>query len=194
MWILFRSYAASFTTSTNGCVLPVGVTFNNTSSGGATYAWNFGNGQTSTLQNPATVNYATAGTYNVSLIVTNSFGCKDTVTQSLVVSNFQAGITAPATACVGVPVAINDNSTVGANAWSWTFTGSSPASSSNQNNSVTYATAGTYTISLTAQNTGSGCSGTTSQQITILPSPVPAFTGVPTTGCAPQSVVFTNNS
>jgi gliding motility-associated-like protein len=185
---------ASFTTSTNGCVLPVGVTFNNTSSGGATYAWDFGNGQTSTLQNPAAVNYATAGTYNVSLIVTNSFGCKDTVTQALVVSNFQAGITAPATACVGVPVAINDNSTVGANAWSWTFTGGSPASSSSQNNSVTYATAGTYTISLTAQNTGSGCSGTTSQQITILPSPVPAFTGVPTTGCAPQSVVFTNNS
>ena len=185
---------ASFTTSTNGCVLPVAVTFNNTSTGGTSYAWNFGNGQTSTLQSPAAVNYITAGTYNVSLIVTNSFGCTDTVNQALVVSNFQAGITAPATACVGVPVAINDNSTVGSNAWTWTLTGGSPASSTNQNNSVTYNTAGTYTISLTSQNTGSGCTGTTSQQITILPLPVPSFTAVPTSGCAPQTVTFTNTS
>lgn len=185
---------ASFTTSTNGCVLPVAVTFNNTSTGGTSYAWNFGNGQTSTLQSPAAVNYITAGTYNVSLIVTNSFGCKDTVNQALVVSNFQAGITAPATACVGVPVTINDNSTVGSNAWTWTLTGGSPASSTNQNNSVTYSTAGTYTIALTSQNTGSGCTGTTSQQITILPLPVPTFTAVPTSGCAPQTVTFTNTS
>ncbi len=186
--------AASFTTSTNGCILPVAVTFNNTSTGGTSYAWNFGNGQTSTLQSPAAVNYITAGTYNVSLIVTNSFGCTDTVTQALVVSNFQAGITAPATACVGVPVSINDNSTVGSNAWTWTLTGGSPASSTNQNNSVTYSTAGTYTIALTSQNTGSGCTGTTSQQITILPLPVPSFTAVPTSGCAPQTVTFTNTS
>jgi len=185
---------ASFTTSTNGCVLPVAVTFNNTSTGGTSYAWNFGNGQTSTLQSPAAVNYITAGTYNVSLIVTNSFGCTDTITQALVVSNFQAGITAPATACVGVPVSINDNSTVGSNAWTWTLTGGSPASSTNQNNSVTYSTAGTYTIALTSQNTGSGCTGTTSQQITILPLPVPSFTAVPTSGCAPQTVTFTNTS
>jgi len=185
---------ASFTTSTNGCVLPVAVTFNNTSSGGTSYAWNFGNTQTSTLQSPPAVNYTTAGTYNVSLIVTNSFGCKDTVTQALVVSNFQAGITAPATACIGTPVSIDDNSTVGSNAWTWTLTGGSPASSTSQNNTVTYNTAGTYTIALTSQNTGSGCTGNTSQQITILPLPVPSFTAVPTSGCAPQTVTFSNNS
>ena len=185
---------AAFTASTNGCTLPVGVTFNNTSTGGVSYAWNFGNTQTSTLQNPAIVNYATAGTYNVSLTVTNSFGCTATATQSLVVSNYQAGITAPATACAGVPVAIADASTVGANAWNWTFPGGSPGTSSSQNNSVTFSTPGTYTISLSSQNTGSGCNANTTKQITILPLPVPAFTANPTSGCAPQAVTFTNTS
>lgn len=185
---------AAFTASTNGCTLPVAVTFTNGSTGGTSYAWNFGNTQTSTQQNPPAVNYTTAGTYNVSMIVTNSFGCKDTATQSLVVSNFQAGMTLPATACVGTPVSINDNSTVGANSWNWTFAGGSPASSSSQNNSVTFGTAGTYTITLTSQNTTSGCVGNTTQQITVLPSPVPAFSANPTSGCAPQAVTFSNTS
>ena len=149
---------AGFSTSTNGCALPVGVTFSNVSVGGTSYIWDFGNGQTSTNQNPAAVNYSTAGNYTITLIVTNSFGCKDTLIQSIVVSNFQAGINAPATACQNTPVTISDNSTVGANNWNWTFTGANPAGGSAQSNAVIYSTPGTYTINLTSQNTGIGCS------------------------------------
>lgn len=184
----------NFTTTANGCSLPVSVTFGNTTTGAVSYSWNFGNGQTSTLQNPAAVNYTTAGTYNVSLIATNSFGCKDTMIKPIVISNFQAGINAPATACQNTPVSITDNSTVGANSWSWSFGGGSPSSSNSQNNTVTFSTPGTYTIGLNAQNTSLGCSGSTSKQITILPTPVPSFTANPTTGCAPQGVTFTNTS
>jgi PKD repeat protein len=186
--------ASSFTASTNGCTLPVGVTFNNTSTGGVSYSWNFGNSQTSTAQNPPAQNYSTAGTYNVTLITTNSFGCKDTLIQPIVVSNFQAGINAPATACQNMPVTIQDASTIGANNWNWTFTGATTGSSTAQNNTITYTSPGTYTILLTSQNTGSGCSGNTSQQITVLPTPVPSFTNNPTTGCAPLPVTFTNTS
>lgn len=185
---------ASFSASTNGCSLPVGVSYANNSTGGTSYSWNFGNGQTSNLQNPTTINYTTANTYNVSLIVTNTFGCKDTMDQAIVVSNFQAGINAPATACQNTPVTITDNSTVGANSWSWTFGGGNPASASSSNNSVTYSTPGTYTISLTSQNTALGCSGSTTQQITVLPTPTPSFTANPTTGCSPLPVSFTNTS
>lgn len=184
----------NFTTTANGCSLPVSVTFGNTTTGAVSYVWNFGNTQTSTLQNPAAVNYTTAGTYNVSLIATNSFGCKDTMIKPIVISNFQAGITAPTTACQNTPVSIQNNSTVGSNSWSWTFPGGSPGTSTAQNNTVVYSTPGTYTIGLTAQNTGLGCSGSTTQQITILPTPVPSFTANPTTGCAPQGVTFTNTS
>lgn len=184
----------NFTVSANGCSLPVSVSFNNTSTGATSYSWNFGNGQTSTQQTPNPVNYTSAGTYNVTLITTNSFGCKDTLLKPIVVSNFQAGITAPATACQNTPVTISDNSTVGANSWNWSFGGGSPASSSAQNNSIVFSTPGTYTISLSSQNTSLGCSGSTTKQITILPTPIPAFTANPATGCAPQSVTFTNTS
>ncbi len=185
---------ASYTASTNGCALPVAVTFTNTSTGATSYNWNFGNSQTSTLQNPAAVNYPTAGTYNVSLIATNSFGCNDTLIQPIVVSNFQAGITAPLTGCVNTPVSIQDNSTIGANAWNWSFPGSGTPASTSEDNSVTYGAPGTYTISLTSQNTGSGCQANASVQITINPLPTPSFTNNPTTGCAPLPVTFTNTS
>ncbi len=42
-----------------------------------TWFWNFGDGATDTIQNPIHV-YAANGNYNISLIVTNSYGCADT--------------------------------------------------------------------------------------------------------------------
>ena len=48
-------------------------TFTSTSTGATSYFWNFGDGNTSTLQNP-THTYATPGTYTVTLIVYNTCG------------------------------------------------------------------------------------------------------------------------
>jgi PKD repeat protein len=66
---------ASFTTSapTAGCA-PLTVSFTDTSSGAvASWLWDFGDGATSTLQNPTHV-YAGVGAYTVSLTVTNAGG------------------------------------------------------------------------------------------------------------------------
>ncbi|MFH1320337.1 MAG: PKD domain-containing protein [Bacteroidota bacterium] len=43
--------------------------------------WNFGDGGTDTVQNPVHV-YATAGNYTVTLIITNDYGCTDTIQKS----------------------------------------------------------------------------------------------------------------
>jgi gliding motility-associated-like protein len=43
------------------------------------WKWNFTNGNVSTLQNPPAQTFATAGTYSVTAIATNSSGCSDTV-------------------------------------------------------------------------------------------------------------------
>jgi len=184
-----------FTTSGNGCTVPFSVTFTNTSQSGAgiTYNWTFGNGQTSTSQNPAAVTYNTAGTFPVTLVVTNTTtGCSNSVVQNLVVSNFAASFNAPAQGCVGTAVAFTDMSTVGANSWSWTF--GDGQTSSAQNPSISYGAPGTYNVSLTAQNTTSGCSSTFNGTITINPLPTPSFTVNNTTGCAPLNVTFTNTS
>ena len=60
---------ASFTSAISG----LAVTFTNTTTEGTTYAWDFGDGQTSTVMSPVHT-YATQGIYNVSMTATNSNG------------------------------------------------------------------------------------------------------------------------
>lgn len=49
-----------------------------------THAWDFGDGATSTAQNPSRT-YAAAGTYSVTLTVTDSSGKTGTITKSVTV-------------------------------------------------------------------------------------------------------------
>ena len=66
--------AAQFTANRTWGSGRLKVAFTNTSTGNITsYAWNFGDGTTSTAANPAKV-YSTAGTYSVSLTVTGLGG------------------------------------------------------------------------------------------------------------------------
>ncbi len=60
------------------------VTFTNTSVGGTTNAWDFGDASTSSLASP-THTYSTAGTYNVKLTVTNANNCTDVITKQIVI-------------------------------------------------------------------------------------------------------------
>lgn len=64
-------------------------TINNISTGNITnYNWNFGNGTTSTTQNPASFAYpmqATPQQYTITLIVSNALGCKDTTARNVLV-------------------------------------------------------------------------------------------------------------
>lgn len=192
---IFPNPAAVFSTSGNGCTVPFGVTFNNTSATGSniTYAWNFGNNQTSTLKNPPMVTYTANGTYDVTLTVTNTTtGCHSTISQPIVVSNFAAGIDAPASACVGTPVQVNDASTVGANSWIWSSGAGQTLTT--QNPTFTYGTPGTYNITLTAQNTTSGCQSTVTKPITIYPNPIISFTADQLVSCNPAMINFINSS
>jgi len=76
---------ANFTSSTSG--LTATFTDSSTDSDGtiASRSWNFGDGGTSTATNP-TRTYAAAGTYSVSLTVTDNAGASNTKTASVTVS------------------------------------------------------------------------------------------------------------
>ena len=69
---------ASFVQDINSACIPLTVSFTNTSSNATSYYWDFGNGNTSTLQSPSNV-YLNAGIYDVKLIVTNSGGVSDSI-------------------------------------------------------------------------------------------------------------------
>jgi PKD repeat protein/agmatine/peptidylarginine deiminase len=54
--------------------------------------------------------------------------------------------------------------------WSWTFTGGSPSTGTEQDPLVTYNTRGTYTVTLTADNSAGSDSETKVDYITVLPA------------------------
>ncbi len=65
--------------------LTVDLTSTSTTSGNTTYAWDFGDGGTSTLMNPTHV-YSTVGTFTITLTVTNECGT-NTTTQTVTSTN-----------------------------------------------------------------------------------------------------------
>jgi gliding motility-associated-like protein len=59
--------------------------FSDLTAGGTSWAWDFGDGGTSTQQNP-THSFPTSGTYTVVVTVTNANGCTDTDTLIVIVN------------------------------------------------------------------------------------------------------------
>jgi PKD repeat protein len=77
--------SATFTEIANQLV----VTFTNTSAGGGTYLWSFGDGTTSTSFSPVHT-YATDGVYSATLSVTNHCGTVTSVTHTVTVMSIGA--------------------------------------------------------------------------------------------------------
>jgi PKD repeat protein len=72
---------------------PLTVTFSDLSTNNPTgWTWDFGDGQTSALQNPSPVTYNTPGIYTVSLTVTNAAG-SDTETKNDYITVTESGCT-----------------------------------------------------------------------------------------------------
>ncbi len=78
--------------TTGGCSTPLEVFFSNNSSSSSTFAWDFGDGGTSSSPNPSHT-YTTAGTYTVSLIVSSSNCGADTSVMTNVIT--VGGLPAP---------------------------------------------------------------------------------------------------
>ncbi|TAL57403.1 MAG: PKD domain-containing protein [Bacteroidetes bacterium] len=90
-----------------------------------------------------------------------------------------AAFTASATTfCPGGSVNFTDQSTNTPTSWSWTFQGGSPSSSSVQSPTITYVSAGTYSVSLTATNASGSDAENKTGYITVLPAPSVTLTPV----------------
>lgn len=70
--------------------------------------------------------------------------------------------------CPGQQVNFTDLSTNSPASWVWSFTGGTPGSSSSQNPAVTYATPGTYAVSLTVTNPGGNDTKTVNGYIVVV--------------------------
>jgi PKD repeat protein len=148
---------ANFTQNNNTVCVGTAVVFSDQTSGNpSTWAWNFGDGGQSSLQNPS-YNYNNGGIYDVRLISSNPAG-SDTITQTALITVLEADFISNAGSS-SLNVNFNDLS-FGANSWAWNF---GDGNSSNlQNPSHSYAATGTYTVVLTINGQ---CSKT--MQITV---------------------------
>ena len=187
---------AGFTfTAPAGCGFPQTITFNNTSVGGSgvlTYAWNFGDGNTSTATSPSHT-YNAAGSYTTTLTTTNSAGCSNTFTSltPIVIGSVNASFTIPATTCVNNAIQFTNTSNPAPVSATWDFGDMTTASTLNP--IKTYSTPGTYTVTMVSDF--GGCQGTSTQTVTVSPKPTASFTTTNLLACkAPLSVNFTNIS
>ncbi len=186
---------ASFNASVSSGCVPLDISFTNTSlnSAGANYSWDFGNGVTSSIQDP-TISYNNPGVFQVSLIVSNPNGCTDTAIQTITILPAPvAQFTVSDSAGCG-PLTVTFNHTgSGSTSWLWDF--GDGASSSVENPTHIYNVPGTYDVTLIVANPG-GCTDTIimNNLVDIFMTPVSNFTRSPQTGCLPLDVVFVSSS
>jgi PKD repeat protein len=169
---------AIFTASPSSGSPPLTVTFTNASTGVPTsWAWNFGDGQSSNLQNPPPHVYANTGTFTVTLTVSNAGG-SSTATQTVTTN---AVCIAPNASFSVSPLSgkkkkasfvVTDSSSNMSNpgcnnTWSWNFGDGTGNSSLQAPPGHVYDSQGTYTIQLNVAN--SAGTSTASHVVTVTP-------------------------
>ncbi len=197
---------ADFSATPTSGEAPVTVSFSDASTGDVTaYAWDFGDGGSSTAQNPSNT-YSAAGSYTVVLTVTGPGGSDTATCASCItvtdppppppVADFTA---APISGEAPVTVTFTDASTGDITSHSWDF--GDGGSSTSQNPSHTYSAAGTYDVSLTVTGPGGSDTATCASCITVTDPPPPPpeapvadFSVSTTGGEAPVTIAFTDAS
>ena len=183
-------------TTTASCLDNNSFSFVNSSTGGASYLWDFGDGTTSTQLNP-THSYSLGGTFTVTLIVTNSFGCTDQKIQNqyitvypklnpVISSNYTSS-------CDPSTIYTFTCNAPGAISMHWDFGDGQVSNSANP--SHTYTSPGQYDVSVIVTDIH-GCADTSDQDvhINVGSTYLASFYATNDTGCAPFATQFHNTT
>ena len=163
-----------------------------------TWQWDFGDGNSSTTQNPQHI-YAASGCYDVTLTVSNSTGAGlDSVTQTLGVDTVplalfdvryvDAAETPYEIELMDASVPACEDALV---EWYWVFEDASTGTGPGPH--TRFLSAGSHTISMTVTQSN-GETGTVEMVISVAQPPAADFTVSPISGTAPLDVVVTDAS
>lgn len=175
------------------CNKPATIQFSNTStgSGALSYQWDFGDGASSILQNPA--HTYDIGTYTVKLIVFNSNGCSDTITRPglIALQKMKADFSASSIVCQSGNVNFLNTSSPIPSAADWSFGDGTFSTSINP--VKIFGTPGNYSVKMIA---GFGaCKDSVIKSIGVIAKPSVDFTADATVSCnAPFSVNFSSTT
>lgn len=88
-----------------------------------THEWDFGDGSATTTGQTSNHIYTVPGTYTITLVITDTLGCKDTATHDVFVDNppFEAFTMSDSIICVGEPVFFKDTLAPYVQSFSWDF-------------------------------------------------------------------------
>ena len=177
-------------------LVPAAVAFQDHSIGTTpmNYLWEFGDGATSTEQNPSH-NYIRKGLYTVKLTVTNAYGSSTETKENYIAiglapnADFSAE---PTMGNVPLAVAFTDRSTGYPTSWNWNF--GDGKGSSEQNPVHMYWTSGEFTVTLTASNEFGTSDASKAYFIHVIPPLKAKFIADPKAGTVPLLVKFTDMS
>ena len=162
----------------------------------SSYNWTFGDGGTSTQQNPTHL-YIAFGTYTVRQIVSTGF-CADTTEIQVTVENKPTAsfVASPKTGCSRLTVNFTNQSSANATSFLWNF-GDGSSSLFARDTFHTYTNSGNFDTSFVVQMiayTAFGCTDTIKDTVTVFPIPTPSFTSDAVVDCGPVTVNFTNTT
>lgn len=173
------------------------VSFSGTATGGTSpysFAWKFGDQSTGS---GATVShaYALAGTFTVTLTVSDSASHTGAVTKSVVVTpplaaDFSFSPTKPV---VGETISFSATASGGMSPYSYSWTFGDGSSGSGAKVGHGYSAKGTFTVTLTVSDSGTHTARAT-RSVAVTPALVVSFTLTPTLPVAGETVSFTGSA
>lgn len=167
--------------------------FTNLTASAVSSFWDFGTGSSSTTISP-TNNFSSTGIFDVSLICTNSYGCKDTLTKTDLIENFEepeiAIYASDFAVCEGDSIVFSDSTN---NAVSYYWDLGSGIVDSNSTITKLYLDSGNYVVKLSVTD-NNGCIGIDSVLIAVESSPIVDIIPSDSVICSGEAVVWTNNS
>jgi len=202
----------TITSDTNGC-RTIGEAFTATVTSGTpsmNYTWDFGDGSgPTTVVDDSTLstvhNYLANGVYPVTLLVVDGNGCRDSVSQTMLIHTTPASFTVTSVdSCItdvlnGVKKAnvvcvfhSDSNDYATSTSYSWNLTVDSFPNSNFVDCNYTYdVPPGSYDVTLILTNS-LGCSDTSTQVgAVVVTGPTGSFSFTPNNGCSPLTVDFT---
>jgi PKD repeat protein len=188
-WNLITASAvhAGFSTPVRSNCAPVVIAFNDNSRNAAKWHWDFGDGESAEIAAPVHI-YDHPGYYTVKQIVTNDFGCTDTLVRTNyihILGPVSAFTVNETSGCQPMKAVFTDKS-VNAVKWQWNFGDGS--SSEDRNPEHFYTDHGQYTVSLVTFDS-TGC-----QSVYVYPSKINVSDTTPAASMPINRVTVSSNT